>query len=80
MSPEFCMVVEDEDGIVGYAVVALNATTFNQKIAVSWIPELQAKYPLEDAINDLPPSVQVINSIHLSYSFLFNYSASLLIN
>ncbi|KAK0083408.1 hypothetical protein PV325_008833 [Microctonus aethiopoides] len=67
LSPEFCMVVEDEDGIVGYAVVALNATTFNQKMAVSWIPELQAKYPLDDAINDLPSSVQ--ESIRYFHSF-----------
>lgn len=67
MSPEFCMVVEDEDGIVGYAIVALNATSFNQKLALSWIPEMQMKYPLEN-ISDLPASVQVIYLINL---FLF---------
>lgn len=53
------MVVEDEDGIVGYAVAALNIKSYNQKMAVSWIPELQAKYPLEEITNDVSSSVQV---------------------
>ncbi|XP_046600715.1 protein O-GlcNAcase isoform X1 [Neodiprion lecontei] len=54
LSPELCMVVEDEDGIVGYALAALNLKAFNQKMAISWIPELQAKYPLDDSVKNLP--------------------------
>ncbi|XP_011309622.1 protein O-GlcNAcase isoform X2 [Fopius arisanus] len=67
LSPEFCMVVEDDDGIVGYIAASLNVKTFNQKMAVSWIPELQVKYPLEDITNDLPSSVQ--EAIRYFHSF-----------
>ncbi|XP_063978913.1 protein O-GlcNAcase isoform X1 [Diachasmimorpha longicaudata] len=67
ISPEFCMVVEDDDDIVGYIAASLNVKTFNQKMAVSWIPELQVKYPLEDITNDLPSSVQ--EAIRYFHSF-----------
>lgn len=53
------MVVEDDSGLVGYALTALNIKTYYKKMAVAWIPELKAKYPLEDITNDLPESVQV---------------------
>lgn len=53
------MVVEEDGTIVGYALAALNVKTFNQKMAVSWIPELQAKYPLDDSINSLPQDAKV---------------------
>lgn len=53
------MVVEDESGVVGYALAALNVKTHNQKLAVSLIPELRLKYPLDDSINDMPQNVQV---------------------
>lgn len=67
LSPEFCMVVEDNEGIVGYVTAALNVKSFHQKMLVSWIPELQSKYPLTDITNDLPASIQVC---------LFNYLSS----
>ena len=53
------MVVEDENGIVGYALAALNVKSYYQKLSISWIPELRMKYPLEDNINELPQNVQV---------------------
>lgn len=59
LSPELCMVVEDESGIVGYALAALNVKSYYQKLAISWIPELRMKYPLENNINELPQNVQV---------------------
>lgn len=59
LSPELCMVVEDENGIVGYALAALNVKSYYQKLSISWIPELRMKYPLEDNINELPQNVQV---------------------
>ncbi|XP_012259880.2 protein O-GlcNAcase [Athalia rosae] len=67
LSPELCMVVEDEEEIVGYAVAALNVKTFEQKMAISWIPELQAKYPLDDSINNLPRDAQ--EAIRYFHSF-----------
>jgi len=53
------MVVEDEDGIVGYAMAILNVKSYNQKLAISWIPELRMKYPLDSNIGELPQNVQV---------------------
>lgn len=53
------MIVEDENGIVGYAVAALNVKSYNQKMAISWIPELRMKYPLDSNISKLPQNVQV---------------------
>ena len=68
------MVVEDDDGIVGYVVAALNIKTYNRKMAVSWIPELQAKYPLEEVTNDVSSSVQVrISLIPLSVLYFQSY-------
>lgn len=54
------MVVEDESGVVGYALAALNVKSYYQKLAISWIPELRMKYPLDDNINDLPQDIQVL--------------------
>lgn len=59
MSPELCMVVEDENNIVGYAMAALNVKSYNQKMTVSWIPELRMKYPLDNSISELSQNVQV---------------------
>lgn len=53
------MVVEDDNGIVGYALAALNIKEFNQKLAVSWIPEMKSKYHLEELKNNLPQEVEV---------------------
>lgn len=44
-SPEFSFVVEDGSGIVGYALAALNAKQFYQKVKTAWIPEMCSKYP-----------------------------------
>jgi len=59
LNPELCMVVEDENGITGYAVATLNVKSYNQKMANSWIPELRMKYPLDNSISELPQNIQV---------------------
>ncbi|XP_011495970.1 PREDICTED: protein O-GlcNAcase isoform X1 [Ceratosolen solmsi marchali] len=58
LSPEFCMVVEDETGIVGYALTALNIKTYNQKLAISWITEMQLKYPLKSLNSNMSQDEQ----------------------
>lgn len=75
LSPELCMVVEDESGIVGYALAALNVKSYYQKLAVSWIPELRMKYPLDDNINDLSQNVQ--DAIRYFHSFVPDVSDQL---
>nr|CAG4643745.1 EOG090X01OH [Lepidurus arcticus] len=44
LSTELCFVVEDDHGIVGYAVAAANAKQFLQRCQIAWVPELQRKY------------------------------------
>ncbi|XP_016917143.1 protein O-GlcNAcase isoform X2 [Apis cerana] len=75
LSPELCMVVEDESGIVGYALAALNVKSYYQKLAVSWIPELRMKYPLDDNINDLSQNIQ--DAIRYFHSFVPDVSDQL---
>ncbi|GFU50210.1 protein O-GlcNAcase [Trichonephila clavipes] len=45
LSPEYCFVVEEESGICGYALAALDARQLKTKCEMCWIPELLAKYP-----------------------------------
>ncbi|GIY72380.1 hypothetical protein CDAR_594351 [Caerostris darwini] len=45
LSPEYCFVVEDENGICGYALAALDARQLKTKCEMCWLPELFAKYP-----------------------------------
>ncbi|XP_029047484.2 protein O-GlcNAcase isoform X3 [Osmia bicornis bicornis] len=68
LSPELCMIVEDESGVVGYALAALNVKSHYQKLAASWIPELRMKYPLDDNISNLPHDIQ--DSIRYFHSFV----------
>ncbi|XP_065173924.1 protein O-GlcNAcase isoform X2 [Atheta coriaria] len=51
--PEFCIVVQDECEVVGYACAALDYKKFRVKQELAWIPEMCAKYgKLEDAENN----------------------------
>lgn len=45
MSPDYCFVVEDDTGICGYALAALDARQLRTKWEVCWVPELLRKYP-----------------------------------
>ncbi|KAG8202078.1 hypothetical protein JTE90_010441 [Oedothorax gibbosus] len=62
LSPEYCFVVEDETGICGYALAALNACQLRTKCELCWIPELQKKYPAPKKENGemLTPAEEVI--------------------
>ncbi|CAG9761146.1 unnamed protein product [Ceutorhynchus assimilis] len=43
--PEFCFVVEDDVGVVGYACAASDYKKFRVKEETAWIPEMCEKYP-----------------------------------
>lgn len=75
MSPELCMVVEDENGVVGYAAATLNVKTYNQKMSVSWISELRIKYPLSSIVNEMPQNIQ--DAIQYFHSFIPDVSEQL---
>lgn len=67
------MVVENEDGIVGYALSVLNITNHNKKLSISWIPEMCSKYPLNESVNELPQNIQVFYYIFSVFFFINLY-------
>lgn len=58
LHPEFALVVEDENRIVGYACASPDYKNFRIKQEVAWIPEMVAKYPLDDEIKELSKLAQ----------------------
>lgn len=48
LHPEFCFVVEDDAGIVGYACASPDYKKFRIKQEIAWIPEMCEKYPLNN--------------------------------
>ncbi|KAH9359583.1 hypothetical protein HPB48_021648 [Haemaphysalis longicornis] len=66
LSNEYCFVVEDETGVCGYALAALDAQDFKKKLEVAWKPELCTKYPAlqmlqskEDAYSQVKKCVSI---------------------
>lgn len=47
------MVVDDGNGIVGYACASPDYKKFRIKQDLTWIPEMCAKYPLDDTRKDI---------------------------
>ncbi|KAB0795141.1 hypothetical protein PPYR_11980 [Photinus pyralis] len=74
LHPEFCMVVEDETGVVGYACAALDYKKFRVKEEVAWIPDMCLKYPMQDSHCDLSKLAQE------SLSYLHNYKDKLYVS
>lgn len=63
LSPELCMVVEDDTGVVGYAVAALDARQFYSKATLAWLPEMCSKYPALSTSSEKPSPEEV--SLHI---------------
>lgn len=63
-SPEYCFVVEDDDSICGFALAAVDAVSFNQRLQVAWIPDLRRKYPLKEIQSDPSARDMIVKSIH----------------
>lgn len=45
LEPELAFVLEDELGVCGYVLGALDTEAFNQRVAARWLPPLQAAVP-----------------------------------
>lgn len=45
LEPELAFVLEDELGVCGYVLGALDTEEFNQQVAARWLPPLQAAFP-----------------------------------
>lgn len=65
LSAEFCFVVEDETGICGYAVGAVDSKQFEKRTHIAWLPDLCEKYPIPNDGNEQIESDRIIKAIHL---------------
>lgn len=45
LSPEFCFVTEDDEGVFGYVMAAPDAKSLVSKCNETWVPAMKTKYP-----------------------------------
>jgi len=63
-SPEYSFVIEDELGVCGYVLAALDAQVHNDKLEKQWVPSMQEKYPKPSSVDNLTPAEEMISSFH----------------
>ncbi|XP_015203319.1 protein O-GlcNAcase isoform X1 [Lepisosteus oculatus] len=78
LSPDYGFVLEDEEGICGYALGTVDVKPFVKKCKMSWIPTMQEKYIKPDVEKDLSEAEKMMLSFHeeqegLPESFLSNF-------
>uniref|UniRef100_A0A3B4B7U3 Protein O-GlcNAcase n=1 Tax=Periophthalmus magnuspinnatus TaxID=409849 RepID=A0A3B4B7U3_9GOBI len=78
LSSDYGFVLEDEEGICGYAVGTVDVKPFVKKCKLSWLPFMQEKYHKPDIEKDLSEEQKMMLSFHeeeegLPDSFLSNF-------
>uniref|UniRef100_A0A8C5GSC7 Protein O-GlcNAcase n=1 Tax=Gouania willdenowi TaxID=441366 RepID=A0A8C5GSC7_GOUWI len=78
LSSDYGFVLEDDEGICGYAVGTVDVKPFIKKCELSWIPFMQEKYNKPDCDKDLTEAEKMMLSFHeeeegLPDSFLSNF-------
>ncbi|MBN3285328.1 OGA GlcNAcase, partial [Polyodon spathula] len=78
LSPDYGFVLEDNEGICGYALGTVDVKPFVKKSKMSWIPSMQEKYNKPDSEKDLSEAEKMMLSFHeeeegLPESFLSNF-------
>lgn len=84
LSSEYGFVLEDDEGICGYALGTVDVKPFVKKCKLSWIPFMQEKYSKPDCQKDLTEAevsfcsgvtgLRDMNRIHiLMFGLLFCY-------
>ncbi|KAL1263171.1 hypothetical protein QQF64_005910, partial [Cirrhinus molitorella] len=79
LSSDYGFVLEDEEGICGYALGTVDVKPFVKKCRMSWIPFMQEKYNKPDTEKDLSEAEKMMLSFHeeeeegLPESFLSNF-------
>ncbi|XP_044155095.1 protein O-GlcNAcase [Bufo gargarizans] len=63
-SLDYCFVLEDEDGICGYAVGTADVSPFLTKCKHSWIPFMQEKYTKPKEDKELSEAEKIMLSFH----------------
>jgi protein O-GlcNAcase/histone acetyltransferase len=67
LSPQYCFVIDDNDGICAYALAALEVKSFYAKHDNEWIPAMKNKYekPAKKAVKDLTPAEVCLEHVFL---------------
>ncbi|XP_043912195.1 protein O-GlcNAcase [Protopterus annectens] len=78
LSLDYCFVLEDEDGICGFALGTVDVKPYIKKFKMSWLPYMQEKYSKPDTTKALSEAEKIILSFHedddeLPESFLANF-------
>lgn len=79
LSSDYGFVLEDDEGICGYALGTVDVKPFVKKCKLSWIPSMQEKYHKPDCEKDLSEAEKMMLSFHeeeeegLPDSFLSNF-------
>lgn len=64
LSSEYGFVLEDEEGICGYALGTVDVKPFIKKCQITWIPFMQEKYNKPDGQKDLTEAEKMMLSFH----------------
>ncbi|CAG5130642.1 unnamed protein product [Candidula unifasciata] len=64
LSPDYGFVIEDEVGVCGYVIAAVDAKELAKKSKMAWLPAMCSKYPLPDKKEDYSPAQEIIQSFH----------------
>ncbi|KAM6956446.1 protein O-GlcNAcase [Aplochiton taeniatus] len=78
LSPDYGFVLEDDEGICGYALGTVDVKPFVKNCKMSWIPYMQEKYNKPDCQKDLSQAEKMMLSFHeeeegLPETFLSNF-------
>lgn len=64
LSPEYGFVIEDDMGICGYTVAALDARELGKKVEVAWLPTMHEKYQAPAKKDSCSPVEEVIQGFY----------------
>ncbi|XP_016121847.1 protein O-GlcNAcase-like [Sinocyclocheilus grahami] len=64
LSPDYGFVLEDEEGICGYALGTVDVKPFVKKCKMSWIPFMQEKYNKPDTEKDMSEAEVSMSCLH----------------
>lgn len=71
LSPEFCFVLHDDDGVVGYTLAALDSAEFYGRYESEYAPRVRAEFPLPEGDEaSWTPSQRVHANYHRDKPFL----------
>jgi ribosomal protein S18 acetylase RimI-like enzyme len=64
LQPDLAFVVEDDEGVAGYVLGALDSTVFEDLLEAEWWPKLRIDYPVPPAGGPWNADQRVANHIH----------------